>query len=305
MAEQSGRPKPIKVMGRVINQDQIDAYDRGQTLQSDIDKYSTGQSQGFSVSGTEEERRRALEGLQLAQTGYGQNLFQTGQDISGIRERLKERSAQADPISEAIRGSKAGALASGSRNLAASGVKGGAAAGALSEIGRAKDAEIAASLYGQQRQSLADERSLASNTLSGTMALMQGSKAEGTQPPELPKASSWTDSVICTELHRQGILSNELYKIDVAFGQMLEDEHSHVIAGYHVFGKPMAKLMAKSKLFTKLVTYPTLSWAKYIAGEKNAVGGIIFWVGIPACAIIGKIKMLGEKYVSFSCYKER
>jgi hypothetical protein len=115
-------------------------------------------------------------GLDLAKLGYGQGLEETGKDIQGIKRRLQERSAQSDPISEAIRSQKSGALASGQRNLAASGVKGGAAAGALEEIGRKQDANIAASLYGQQRQSLTDERSLASNMLSGTTSLMFGSE---------------------------------------------------------------------------------------------------------------------------------
>ncbi len=285
--------------------DEARAKNETAKLQSQYDDYASGNSSGFSVSGSLEERQKALEGLQLAKTLYGQDVGQIGKDISGIREKLKARSEQSDPISEAIRGQKAGAMASAQRNLAASGVKGGAAAGAVSNIGRAQDADIAASLYGQQRQSIADERSLASNTLSGTVGLMQGGKAEGTQMPDLPQASSWTNSVICTELHRQGLLSSELYAMDSAYGQMLEREHKEVIVGYHIFGKPTAWVMKHSKIVTKVVAPFAIRWAKHIAGEKNIVGSILFNVGVPFCAIIGKIKLLGEKYVSFRCYQER
>lgn len=256
-----------------------------------------GQGREFNIVGTPEERAAALSGLQIAKVGYGQNIFETGQDIAGIRERLKERSAQADPISEAIRNQKAGQVASAQRSLAAQGVKGGAAAGAVANVARAADADIAASLYGQQRQSIADERSLASNTLAGTVGLMQGGKAEGTQMPEPPQAASWTDSVICTELHRQGIMSTELYRKDAEFGEMLKREYKEVIIGYHVLAKPVVKLMQKSPLFTKLIAPFAMKWARFIANEPTVIGAIIFYVGIPTCAVIGKIKISGEKYV--------
>ncbi len=269
-----------------------------QNLSGRMNDYRDPNNRAFGISGSLEERQKAIDALELAKVGYGQDIFQTGQDISGIRDRLKARSEQSDPISEAIRGQKAGAMANAQRNLAASGVKGGAAAGAVANVGRAADADIAASLYGQQRQSIADERSLASNTLSGTVGLMQGGKAEGTQSPEAPKASSWTDSVICTELHRQGIMSDELYAKDSLYGQFLKEHHPSVIIGYKFAAKPVVKCMQKSKLFTKLVAPFAMSWARFIAGEGSVVGAAIFIVGVPMCAILGKILMLGEKYVS-------
>ena len=263
-------------------------------------QYSSGASTGFDISGTQEERAKALEGLQLAKTGYGQDIFQTGQDIAGIRERLKERSAQTDPISEAIRGQRSGAVARAQRSLAGAGVKGGAAAGAIEDIARKQDADIAASLYGQQRQSIADERSLASNTLAGTIGLMQGSRAEGVQQPQLPQSGGMFGTVICTELYRQGYMDLVTYSKDAEYGREVLNTCPHVMIGYRFLATPVVKLMQKSKVFTKIISYPAMKWARHIAGEENSIiGYLAINLGQPVCGMIGKLlmKSYGEKYV--------
>jgi hypothetical protein len=249
----------------------------------------------FSVTGTPEERQRALEGLELARVGYGQNLFETGEDISRIREQLRQRSSGLDPVSAAIMGEKASAVSSASRELARQGAKGGAAMKAVSDVERAKSADIAASLYGQQRQSIADERSLASNTLAGTVAQMQGSKAEGVQMPDAPRASGMMDTVLCTELHRQGIMPKELYLKDSRYGYELNSTHPEVVVGYHVWAKPLVRLMQVSPLATSILKVPVMKWAKHIAEEeKSLFGYFCVKIGQPICGIIGKIKLVGD-----------
>lgn len=261
-------------------------------------------SQGNILSGSETEQTGQLAGLNLGNIGYGQGLGQTGEDIQRVKDLQRERTSQSggDPVSAAIMGQKAGNVANAQRNMASSGVKGGAAQGAIANVARSSDADIAASLYGQQKQSIADERSLASNMLAGQTSLMQGEKAANVKAPNAPQASSWTDSVLCTELNRQGILSNELYAKDVVFGQFLRKEWPETITGYHFLAKPVVKLMKKSKIFTKIISYPILSWAKYIASDfenKYVMGAILFHAGMPICAFIGTIKnkLLGVRYV--------
>lgn len=156
-------------------------------------------NQNLTLSGTKEEQQGQLSAMELARLGYGQNLAQTGEDISGIRQKLKERTAQggSDPISQAIRGEKASGLAKMGSDLAGSGIRGGAAQAMMGAEGRKQDEQIAKSLYGQQRQSLMDEKNLASNTLAGTVGLMQGGKAEGTVAgmPAPPKPQGFFESL--------------------------------------------------------------------------------------------------------------
>jgi hypothetical protein len=278
---------------------------RNQNFQEGVNRYGSGTGQGdLTFTGSREEQEGQLAGLNFAKLGYGQDIFQTGQDIQRIKELQRQRTAQSggDPVSSAIMGQKASAVAAAQRNLASQGVKGGVAAGAVDAISRQRDSEIAASLYGQQRQSIADERSLASNTLAGTTALMQGSKAEGTasSAPMPPEAKGLMDSVICTELYRQGIMPLHIYSKDQAYGLELARTSPEVIVGYHFWAKPLVKLMEKSKLFTKLVSYPAMKWAKHIAKEENSIiGQIAVHLGQPLCGLLGKLisVILRSKYV--------
>jgi hypothetical protein len=169
-------------------------------FQDQVNQYSGGQGQGnLTFTGSKEEQQGQLAGLELAKLGYGQDIFQTGKDIQRVKELQRQRTAQAggDPVSAAIMGQKAGAVANAQRNLASQGVKGGVAAGAVDAISRQRDSDIAASLYGQQRQSIADERSLAGNTLAGTVSMMQGERGVGTGAgtPLPPKPQGFFESI--------------------------------------------------------------------------------------------------------------
>jgi hypothetical protein len=284
-----------------------DSYGAPQREQAEqVRRHSYGDSNqagGVTLSGSAKEQEGQMAGLETAKAGYGQNLMDTGQDIQRIKNLQRGRTDQSggDPVSAAIMGQKQGAMANAQRNLASSGVKGGVAANAIANVGLQQDQQIAASLYGQQRQSISDERSLASNTLAGTVGLMQGGGGVGNSGnmPNAPKAQGMFDSVICTELHRQGIMSTELYLIDSSYGVALRLRNPEVFEGYLVLGRPIAKLMRKSKLFTAIMAPPTMAWAKNMAGDHNLVGGLISFIGMPLCTFIGKIKLsiLGAKYV--------
>jgi hypothetical protein len=262
--------------------------------------YADGSSIGeVSVAGTPEEQASQIAGMTNAATGYGQTLGTTGRDVQRIKELQRGRTDQSggDPVSAAIMGQKQGAMANAQRNLASSGVKGGIAANAVANVGLQKDQQIADSLYGQQRQSIADERSLASNTLAGTVAMMQGGKAEGTAAsmPSAPSAGGM-GTVICTELYRQGIMPLDIYLKDGIYGASL---HPETLIGYRFLANPVVGWMQKSKIVTKLVSVPAMAWANNMAGNGNVFGAIISLIGEPTCYAIGKIKLsiLGAKYV--------
>lgn len=196
------RPK-IKIKGVPKAQRQIDR-----------DKQATSTLEGnYSdkiLSGTEEEQKGQLAGLNLGAMAYGQGLKETGQDIQGVKKRLQERSAQsgADPVSAAIMGQKASSVAMAQRSNLAGGVKGAAAAASQEAIGRQKDDEIKRSLYGQAFQSDTAERSLLGNMLSGTTSLMQGEKAANVQMPSAPSGGG-SSSFICTMLRSKGLMTSK------------------------------------------------------------------------------------------------
>jgi hypothetical protein len=273
---------------------------REDQLQDQVKNYTNPNQGGFQLSGTLEEREKAQSGLDFAKTGYGQNIFDIGGDIQRVRDLQRSRTEGGDPVSAAIRGQKAGSIANAQRNLAASGVKGGAAAGAIDEIARRQDADIAASLYGQQRQNIADERSLASNMLAGTTALMQGSRAEGAAAnmPKAPETSGFMGTVICTELYKQGYLNDDIFLKDIAYGIHLRRHKPHVYYGYRIWAGYVVEAMKKSKLVTKLVAKLAIPWALNMSGEYNTVGNLVSFIGEPICGLIGLItRKLGVQYV--------
>lgn len=99
--------------------------------------------------------------------------------------------------------------------------------------------------------------------------------------------------VICTELHRQGLLSDEVYAADARFGRKQDGD---VMAGYHAWAIPLVRAMRESRLVAALVKPIALSWAEnmaYMEGVRdkpNHIGAIIHKIGLPICRFIGQMK---------------
>jgi len=100
--------------------------------------------------------------------------------------------------------------------------------------------------------------------------------------------------VICTELYEQGLLSESIYEADDAFGKILYINDPEVMEGYHLWAKPVVKLMQNSKLATHLAAIITRPWAKQMAYEMGAH---------EKGSIIGKILMETGKLFSRGVYK--
>lgn len=128
--------------------------------------------------------------------------------------------------------------------------------------------------------------------LSGQTSLMQGEKAANVAAPSVPNQGGM--SVICTELHRQGIMPTELYLLDSQAGVALSLRNPELMVGYHWFGIPLAEKMKTSPLLTKVLTIPAMAWARQVAGDKNILGWFIFNLGGAACTLLGKIKLTLE-----------
>ena len=100
--------------------------------------------------------------------------------------------------------------------------------------------------------------------------------------------------VICTELHRQGILSKTIYLSDQEFGRKLAIEDPEAFAGYHAWAIPVVSLMKKSYLFTKFVAVFALPWAREMhymetsVGKSSLLGRCMVKFGVPLCRFIGR-----------------
>jgi hypothetical protein len=102
--------------------------------------------------------------------------------------------------------------------------------------------------------------------------------------------SGSSGTVICSELYRQELMSEEMFDADVTFGNTLP---MRTLAGYRWWGEPVARLMERSKLATRIIAPITLAVAKEMChvvshGKGSLLGRIILRIGLPICAIIGR-----------------
>jgi hypothetical protein len=118
--------------------------------------------------------------------------------------------------------------------------------------------------------------------------------AAGTGSASTQKQSTGM-SVICTELHAQGILDTITYKADCEYSKMLPRE---AIEGYHMWAKPVVRLMRKSKVFTRLITPLALAWATEMRHrwlndcKGSAIGTLLLTFGVPGCVWLARHKQL-------------
>lgn len=106
-----------------------------------------------------------------------------------------------------------------------------------------------------------------------------------------PIGSSW---VICTELHRQNLISTELYKIGALYS--LTQLSPYTIAGYHLWAIPYVRLMKRSKLATRLVAPIAIKRSQYLAGQFNITGYLTCKLGHPLCYVLGKAVSYTQSY---------
>lgn len=258
---------------------------------------SGGRAYGILQSGTPKEISSSAVGLNRGQLLYGQNMAETGQDIQGIKSDLKSRVEGSDPVTEAIKQQAGQSRASTARQFAGRGVAGGVAASGIEQSARQKDIDIAASLYGQNRQNLKDYGNMVGNIAGQQGALEMSYMGMGTasdQPTPRSYGGGFMGTVICTELHRQGYFSDETLEKEKEYGLWLIENDPEVYLGYRMWADSVVKLMQKSELFSFVVACVATPWASYVAGNCNLVGMTINAIGAPMCKLV--YKLFGRKY---------
>lgn len=107
-------------------------------------------------------------------------------------------------------------------------------------------------------------------------------------------------TVICTELHRQKLLLDDVYDVDREVGLYFEKNDPLVVKGYHYWAVPLARLMSKSKIVTALVKPIALPWANQMYAQKhnlkaNLIGKLMLLIGVPFCRFLGSLLTKIEK----------
>ena len=108
------------------------------------------------------------------------------------------------------------------------------------------------------------------------------------------------DSVICTELHRQGLIPTRIYRANLIYYRNHSNEEQ--VRAYHSWAVPVVRLMKKSKLATRIIQPFGKAWAYEMAyrvnkyPESNLLGRIIVDTLHPMHKLIGKIAFTEKKH---------
>lgn len=304
-AEAAAKAKAEADRAREIISQQQQGLDRGIAQGAKI--YDEGNSQARI---DEERAKRSTDVLDI--------ISQRREAAKGLSSEVN--AARVDSAQKANAMDTVGALRQTRGALSGAGVRGGAAGGALGNVaaqGAAKMADVkrqyvldnvAAQTAGLNafEQSVLGQEGIERQALAGRMKAQFAFGDLGQQSATLPfvlqgnekaadaqaKAASGGMSVICTELHRQGIMPDDIYAADTFYGAMCIDEQT--LRGYRFLASPVARQMSKSKLLTSIVAPLAMSWANNMAHfvglpgtQRNWLGAAIGLVGELLCHAVG------------------
>jgi hypothetical protein len=87
--------------------------------------------------------------------------------------------------------------------------------------------------------------------------------------------SSGGITVVCTELHRQGLIPTEIWNKNTDFGKELYRTNPYAFKGYLSWGVSVSKLMRNSKLATTILAPVMKQWIYNIAGKETILNTIV------------------------------
>lgn len=227
----------------------------------------------------------------LSQVGAmtGQNIWQTGQQQQDYLQSLQSRRNGDDSVAANMMAGRNRNLANVGRQFAGRGVAGGVAAAGMNTATNTADSGINAQKQTNSKQNDAELWNYVKrNQKVEGEALAGGEDKALAQGMDISQTQGAFGTIICTEMFEQGIMDQATYDQDVAFGMRLEQADPFVLIGYRKLGRPVVKLMRKSKVFSKFVAFFGMSWANHMAGRENKLGCIIMQIGVPLCRFVGK-----------------
>lgn len=109
----------------------------------------------------------------------------------------------------------------------------------------------------------------------------------------ISKATGGGAKIICTELHRQGLMSDKIYAADQIFGEIMACNHPEVMRGYHRLASPVVTAMRKSPAFSRVMAAIVAPWARHMAflvdaDDKGSILGMLMMMaGLFVCRMFG------------------
>lgn len=104
--------------------------------------------------------------------------------------------------------------------------------------------------------------------------------------------------IICNELHRQGYISDEIIKLDEAYGRKYRKYYREAYLGYLIVAGPIVTALQKYPVLAPVMMILTKPWSQYMANVMDSsipgskIGKVIHEVGIRALPLVYKAKRL-------------
>lgn len=236
----------------------------------------------LNVSGTEEARQGALEGLQLGQMLYGQGLADVGKEASEYGQMVKGRLGQESVSADLYRQNANRRLAQTAGKM---GMAGATMGGAQEQLRRQAEFNAQAMNQEYKDKALALYGKNIGAKQSGLSSLYLSGKGVGQAGVQTPTPSAGGISIICTELYNQGKISKNEWLRATYFGYSI---HPNTYFGYLTIAKPIVHLMKKSDKFSNLF----VGWAKSIAKQKP---NLITRLMMPICFMVGYARQIKKE----------
>jgi hypothetical protein len=252
-----------------------------------------------------EDLERQNRAQQESTAGITENLPPvTLQQLGGAEEQ-----AQRAQLARQLMSQQQAAQRQLAQAQARAGVRGGGAAAQQARLARQLEAERSAqeeagfltrrqfNIQQAQREQFANVATeLARRNLMASLrgAQLQSEAAKEFGRQQIAAAGGGGGTVICTELAKQGYLSEVTMQADKTFGQVMLVTNPEVMIGYWKLASPIVFLMKKSKVITYLVSLIAKPWAKQmayevgVASKGNLLGKAVMTVGIRFCRMLGK-----------------
>ena len=216
---------------------------------------------------------------------YGQSTSQVGSNVQDVIQQRQQQLNQTDPTSMLIKNSANNQVAA----ARASGM--GLSKEQELQTRRQGDLQAQTQLYKSRNSALGSYQSLVGNMAGNFQNAYLGGQS-------MALAANSNSKIICSELHRQGVLSDEVFKADQAFGRYAMRRYPNCLWGYYFVATPIVALMKRSKLITKVVSIPALHWAQWMFDGNDDIGFAINVLGSMFCWPFGKVfgKFAKKKY---------
>lgn len=117
-------------------------------------------------------------------------------------------------------------------------------------------------------------------------------RIEADAQKQVAKEQSKSGKVLCSELYRQGKLPKHIYEADQRHARKI---NPFTVLGYHLWAKPLVKVMKKSTILTTALKPFIKAWAYHMAYKEkvvkkdNKLGLVLEKTGMPICYCLGRL----------------